>query len=274
MCAAVFAEGQAVERGFERKKLGDATSGGVEDGEAGVVESAADGEESLPSGETIMRIGMSLTMATDWPAGVTPQPLKSRFSLGARFWVWRMCAELTELVAERVAVGSGSVSTRANEAGLGKLALSVSNNTRLNRGWPEAARLHDDLRPCSGYSQRYASASNVMGCTTRKGISSRRAPLMICSRQPGLAVATTCARRADVVQFAVEKFVGHFRLDQIVNARAAAAPGAFGQFDQFQIRNRLQDLARLRGDFLAVAQMAGLVIGHGLRGGCWLPRAA
>ena len=35
--------------------------------------------------------------------------------------------------------------------------------------------------------------------------------------------------RFDMLHFAVEKFVRHFRLDQIVNPGAAAAPGAFRQ---------------------------------------------
>lgn len=73
-------------------------------------------------------------------------------------------------------------------------------------------------------------------------------------------------RRFDVVQFAVEKLVRHFRLDQIVNARAAATPGAFGKLGQIQVRNGLQNLARLRRDFLSVTKMTRLVIGHVLRG--------
>src|SRR5690242_9662067 len=63
----------------------------------------------LPSGERIIFSGMSLVMATDWPAGVTPQPLGRSVSPGVRFWVWRTWAELTELVAERTAVDSAAL---------------------------------------------------------------------------------------------------------------------------------------------------------------------
>ena len=71
--------------------------------------------------------------------------------------------------------------------------------------------------------------------------------------------------RFDVLQLSVEKFVRHFRLNQIVDSGAAATPGAFGKFRQLQIGNRFQKLAWLRGDFLAVTKMTRFVIGHILR---------
>ena len=66
--------------------------------------------------------------------------------------------------------------------------------------------------------------------------------------------------RTDVLHLAFEKFVCHFRLREIVNARAAATPTGLGQLDEFQTRDRLQKLAWLRGNLLAMTQMAGLVI--------------
>lgn len=47
---AVFAEGETVEGGLERIELGDATGGGVENCQAGIVETAADGEEAFAVG--------------------------------------------------------------------------------------------------------------------------------------------------------------------------------------------------------------------------------
>ena len=67
----------------------------------------------------------------------------------------------------------------------------------------------------------------------------------------------------DSLNFAIEQVVGHFRLNDVVDAGAAAAPGAFGKFDEFQAGDGVQDLARLRGDFLAVAQMASFVVSDG-----------
>ena len=69
------------------------------------------------------------------------------------------------------------------------------------------------------------------------------------------------ARGSDVVEFALEKFIRHFGLDQVVDARAAAAPHRLGQRHDVEAGNRIKQSARLRGDFLAVAKMAGVVIG-------------
>ena len=72
-----------------------------------------------------------------------------------------------------------------------------------------------------------------------------------------------CARGFDVAQLALEEVVGHFGLDEIVDACAAAAPGAFGQFDQVQSGNGFKKLAGLSRNFLAVAEVAGFVVGDG-----------
>jgi len=50
-------------------------------------------------------------------------------------------------------------------------------------------------------------------------------------------------------------------LGDIVDAGAAAAPGGLGALAQFDAGDRPQDFPRLRGDFLPMAEMAGLVIG-------------
>src|SRR6266849_5014460 len=70
---------------------------------------------------------------------------------------------------------------------------------------------------------------------------------------------------ADVLELALEQGGGHLRLNQVVDARAPAAPGAFGQFSQREMGNGAEHLSRLGRDFLAVAKVAGLVISHGLR---------
>src|ERR1044071_6354922 len=64
-------------------------------------------------------------------------------------------------------------------------------------------------------------------------------------------------------EFAAEEFIRHFRLHDIVNAGAAAAPGGFRQLHQFQIWNRSQDLSRLRRNFLPMTQVTGFVVRHG-----------
>ena len=88
------------------------------------------------------------------------------------------------------------------------------------------------------------------------------------SRQPGVAVGHDGgAGGLDVLELAVQELVGHLRLDDVVDAGAAAAPGALRQLDQLQVRDQAQQLARLGGDLLAVRQVAGLVIGHHLRRG-------
>src|SRR5258708_14337738 len=70
---------------------------------------------------------------------------------------------------------------------------------------------------------------------------------------------------ADVPELALEQSRGHLRLNQVVDARATAAPSAFGQFNQGKLGNGAEHLSRLRRDFLTVAKGAGLVVSHGLR---------
>ena len=69
----------------------------------------------------------------------------------------------------------------------------------------------------------------------------------------------------DVAELAIEEIARHFRLDQIVDAGATAAPCAFRQFDKFEIGDGPEHGARLGGDFLAVAEVTRLVVGDGLR---------
>ena len=65
-------------------------------------------------------------------------------------------------------------------------------------------------------------------------------------------------------EFAFQEVPGHFRLNEVVDTGAAAAPSAFREFNQLKIRNGPQDLAWLLGDFLAMTQMTRLMIGDGL----------
>src|SRR5258706_314461 len=58
----------------------------------------------------------------------------------------------------------------------------------------------------------------------------------------------------DVLELALKKFVGHLRLDQIVNARAAATPGALRQLNEFEIWDGAQKFPGLPRDLLAVAK--------------------
>ena len=44
------------------------------------------------------------------------------------------------------------------------------------------------------------------------------------------------ARGLDMLNLAFEEVARHFRLDQVIDARAAAAPRALGKFDEFEIR--------------------------------------
>src|SRR5438046_8185747 len=72
--------------------------------------------------------------------------------------------------------------------------------------------------------------------------------------------------RANVFEFALQKLGGHFRLNQVVNARAAATPGALRELDELEVRNRPQHLTGRGGDPLRVAEVAGFVIGDTQRG--------
>ena len=80
---------------------------------------------------------------------------------------------------------------------------------------------------------RYASSSNSITCSTRRWLPSRFTPARNCNRQPGLAVRTSSARVSlDAAHFAFEQPVRHLVVNDVVNARAAAADFRFLQFDQ------------------------------------------
>ena len=69
-------------------------------------------------------------------------------------------------------------------------------------------------------------------------------------------------RGSEVSHFPVQEILSHLRLDQVVNARAAATPSALRQFHECQSRDGPQQLSGLRGDLLPVTQVASLMIGH------------
>ena len=68
-----------------------------------------------------------------------------------------------------------------------------------------------------------------------------------------------------MAELAVQKFLRHLGLRDVVDARAAAAPVGFGQFHEVQTGNGAQQFARRLGNFLAVAKVAGLMVGHAFR---------
>ena len=70
------------------------------------------------------------------------------------------------------------------------------------------------------------------------------------------------AGRAQVSNLALLEPRRGFRLRDIVDARAAAAPGGLGALAQFNAWDRPQNFPWLCRDFLPVTKMAGLVIGH------------
>ena len=69
-------------------------------------------------------------------------------------------------------------------------------------------------------------------------------------------------RRQECLRLALAEPLRHLRLRQVVAARGAAADLALGQRHQLQLRDHLQQLPRLLADLLAVAEMAGVVIGR------------
>ena len=68
----------------------------------------------------------------------------------------------------------------------------------------------------------------------------------------------------DFFHFAAAEAFGFFGMRDAVNAGAAAAEGGLGQVDQVAIEEGLQERARLGRNFLAVAKMAGVVVGGAL----------
>ena len=75
----------------------------------------------------------------------------------------------------------------------------------------------------------------------------------------------TRAGCAKVAEFALQEPRRGLRLRDIIDARAAAAPRRLGALAQLDAGDRPQNFPRLRGNFLPVAEMAGLVIGHDRR---------
>ena len=70
------------------------------------------------------------------------------------------------------------------------------------------------------------------------------------------------AGRAEVSELALQEPRRGLRLSEVVDARAAAAPGRLGALAQFDAGDCPQNFPWLRRDFLPVAEMAGLVIRH------------
>src|ERR1700733_14554006 len=67
----------------------------------------------------------------------------------------------------------------------------------------------------------------------------------------------------DVVDFALKELVGHLGLDEVVDAGAATTPHGFGERLEVEAGDAREQFAWLGGDFLAVAEMAGVVVGDG-----------
>ena len=67
----------------------------------------------------------------------------------------------------------------------------------------------------------------------------------------------------DFGDFAIQKLAGHFGLNEVVDASAAAAPGTFGKFHEIEAGDGAEKLAWLSCNFLAVAKVAGFVISDG-----------
>ena len=80
--------------------------------------------------------------------------------------------------------------------------------------------------------------------------------------QPGLAVATTSGcDGGDVCDLPLSQLPRRLRLNQVVDPGAAAAQVLFGERQQLDARNLLQQIARLLADALGVGEVAGVVVG-------------
>src|SRR4030081_3747957 len=79
-------------------------------------------------------------------------------------------------------------------------------------------------------------------------------------RAPGIAGDEKLRRnRKDVLDLAGPDLVGALRLDEIVDAGAAAALLGVGDLEERQARNGPEELARLLDDPLGVPQVTGIV---------------
>ena len=67
----------------------------------------------------------------------------------------------------------------------------------------------------------------------------------------------------DVSKLSLLQLCRHFRLGDVVDARATAAPCRFGQLDQLKAGNGIENFPWLFCDLLPVAQMTSLVVGDG-----------
>ncbi len=70
-----------------------------------------------------------------------------------------------------------------------------------------------------------------------------------------------CPGVEEIFRFAQAETLGHLGLGNVVAAGGAATDFAFIERDQFQAGDHFQELAGLLADLLAVAQVAGIVIG-------------
>ena len=67
----------------------------------------------------------------------------------------------------------------------------------------------------------------------------------------------------EVGEFSGEEFGGLLGLGDVIDAGAAAAPRGFWEFGEGEAGDEFEELAGLGGDFLAVAEVAGFVVGDG-----------
>ena len=94
---------------------------------------------------------------------------------------------------------------------------------------------------------------NFVGELAQSALELQQATRIGCGHRRGASLG-------DVPDFPFLKFGSHLRLRNSVYTRAASAPHRLRKFDQLKIGNRLQDFSRLPGYFLAVAEMASLVV--------------
>ena len=69
-----------------------------------------------------------------------------------------------------------------------------------------------------------------------------------------------CTGADDVPDLTDEELFRLLGLGDVIDAGAPAAPVGFGELDEFEARDELQEVARLLGDLLAMRQVAGVVV--------------
>ncbi len=82
-----------------------------------------------------------------------------------------------------------------------------------------------------------------------------------------LPVTTISARVGGVGDFFVDELVGDFGMDHVVDAGTATTTVGGAHFDELEVCDLFEDLARLEADFLSVCEMAGVLVGDA--GGRW-----